>query len=150
MYLAHMCELLGHGRVLTVDVQKRQVPEHPRITFVTGSSVAPDIVAEVRPAAAGERAMVVLDSDHHAPHVLAELRAYAPIVAEGCYLVVEDTNVNGHPVFPEFGPGPAEALHRFLQESDEFEVDRRREKFLVSFNPGGYLKRVKPAPPSTG
>ena len=59
----------------------------------------------------------------------------------GCYLIVEDTNVNGRPVLPDFGPGPAEALDAFLATDDRFEVDRTREKLLMTFNPGGFLRR---------
>ena len=57
------------------------------------------------------------------------------------YLVVEDTNINGHPVYEAFGPGPMEAVQDFLKERDDFEVDRSREKFLFTFNPGGWLRR---------
>ena len=73
--------------------------------------------------------------------VLAELRSYGDFVSPGGYMIVEDTNVNGHPVAPEFGPGPTEAIERFLAEDDRFAVDRTQEKFLLTFNPGGYLRR---------
>ena len=144
LYLAHLCDLLGHGRVLTIDIRDREGrPQHERVTYLTGSSVAPDVLEQVRHATAGRRTMVILDSDHSEEHVLAELRAYAPLVSPGCYLIVEDTNVGGHPVHPDHGPGPTEALERFLKDTDDFEVDRGRETFLVSFNPGGYLKRTE-------
>jgi cephalosporin hydroxylase len=87
--------------------------------------------------------MVVLDSDHTRDHVLAELRAYKDLVSLGCYLVVEDSCINGHPVVPQYGPGPMEAIELFLQECDWFEIDREREKFFLTFNPSGYLKRVR-------
>jgi cephalosporin hydroxylase len=60
----------------------------------------------------------------------------------GSYLIVEDTNVNGHPVNREHGPGPMEALDEFLSEHREFVIDQRWQKFLMTFNPRGYLKRV--------
>lgn len=86
--------------------------------------------------------MVVLDSDHSADHVTKELSIYSQFVSQGCYLVVEDTNINGHPVLPEFGPGPAEALEEFLAGNGQFTVDESREKFLLTFNPKGYLRRI--------
>lgn len=89
--------------------------------------------------------MVVLDSNHHYPHVRAELDAYAPIVSEDDYLIVEDTNVNGHPITPQFGPGPMEAVDDFLACNADFELDPAREKFYLTFNPRGYLRRTRPA-----
>ena len=86
--------------------------------------------------------MVSLDSNHSKAHVLAELKTYAGLVSVGSYLVVEDTNINGHPVYPEFGPGPMEALNEFLPGHKNFVIDKEREKFFVSFNPSGYLKKV--------
>jgi cephalosporin hydroxylase len=86
----------------------------------------------------------VLDSDHRAAHVYDELIAYSPLVQIGDYLIVEDTNVNGHPTYPDFGPGPMEALDRFLSENDEFIIDQRCERFLMTLYPRGYLRRSKP------
>lgn len=86
--------------------------------------------------------MVILDSDHSREHVSAELRALANLVTPGSYLIVEDTNVNGHPVGLEHGPGPMEALDAFIAERRDFTIDSRREKFLLTFNPRGYLKRL--------
>jgi cephalosporin hydroxylase len=87
--------------------------------------------------------LVVLDSDHRRDHVLAELYAYAPLVTPGSYLVVEDTNVNGHPVYEEFGPGPMEAVEDFLKDRDDFAADPTREKLLFTFNPRGWLRKLR-------
>jgi cephalosporin hydroxylase len=144
LFFASLFDLVGNGRVVTVDIEPREGrPTHERITYLTGSSTAPEIVDQVRAEVArASSVMVVLDSDHRCDHVLAELHAYGDFVTPGSYLVVEDTNVNGHPVAPEFGPGPTEALERFLATDDRFTVDRSREKLLLTFNPGGFLRRT--------
>lgn len=142
-YLAGICDLLGHGKIVTVDISAPPGrPRHRRITYLQGSSTDPGIVVRVaRRARTAKRVMVVLDSNHSRDHVLRELEAYGPLVTPGCYLVVEDTNVNGNPVLPDHGPGPMEAVEEFLATTDDFEVDRSRENRLLTFNPGGYLKR---------
>ena len=143
-YLAMMLDLLGKGSVISVDVEKiPDLPQHPRITYLTGSSVDPEIVSTITSRATGKRALVILDSDHTRDHVLAELRAYSPLIAVGDVLVVEDTNVNGHPTWPDFGPGPMEATELFLAETaGQWVVDERCERFLMTLNPRGYLRRV--------
>src|SRR5258705_10157785 len=144
LYFAMLFDHIGHGHVVTVDVDvKPDRPEHPRISYMSGSSVDPAVVARVRDDVGGRRAMVVLDSDHHAAHVYAEIMAYSPLVHADDYLIVEDTNVNGHPVFPDFGPGPMEAVDRFLSTTDEFVIDARCERFLLTLHPRGYLRRCK-------
>jgi cephalosporin hydroxylase len=142
-YFASLFDLLGRGEVMTIDIEARPgQPDHPRIRRLVGSSTDPEIVADVRRRVGGRRAMVILDSDHSQAHVAAELEAYRSLVGPGCYLVVEDTNVNGHPVVPDHGPGPMEAVEAFLPGAPEFEVDRSRERFMLTLNPRGYLRRV--------
>ena len=145
LYLASLCDLLGRGNVLTIDVQEQESwPEHPRIEYFRGSSVAPETLEHVRRRAEGaQTVLVVLDSDHRKEHVLDELRLYAPLVTPGSYVVVEDTILNGHPVSPEFGPGPMEAAEEFLRGNSSFTADRRREKLYLTFNPKGYLRRSR-------
>ncbi len=147
LYLATVCDAIGHGTVVSVDVRPRDgLPEHERIEYVVSSSVDPALVARLRErAAAAAGVLVILDSDHSREHVLAELRAYGPLVGPGGYLIVEDTNVNGHPVARHWGPGPMEAVDAYLAEGAPFEIDRSREKFLFSCNPRGFLRRAEGA-----
>lgn len=144
LFLASMFDLLGSGEVISIDIVRRpEWPPHPRVTYLTGSSTSAPIVEEVRRRIAGRsRVMVILDSDHKKDHVLDELRVYSPLVSQGSYLIVEDTNINGRPVFPGFGPGPGEAVDEFLAGNSGFVRDASRERFFVTFNPGGYLRRV--------
>ena len=145
LFLASMCDLIDQGHVITIDVDAREGqrrPVHPRIEYLVGSSVDPAVIARVREALAGKQAgLVILDSDHHRDHVLAEMRTLAPLVSPGGYLVVEDTNINGHPVYPDFGPGPMEAVRLFLAETPAFRVDPRCERFILTMNPSGFLRR---------
>jgi cephalosporin hydroxylase/2-polyprenyl-3-methyl-5-hydroxy-6-metoxy-1,4-benzoquinol methylase len=151
LYLAHLFDILGSGRIVSIDVDPRPKPAHQRITFLHGSSTAPGIVEQVvRMAGEAARVLVILDSDHAAAHVSRELELYAPLVTRDSYLIVEDTNVNGNPVHPGYGPGPREALQHFLGTHPGFQVDRSREKFMLTFNPGGFLRRSATAAAGTG
>jgi cephalosporin hydroxylase len=143
LFLASICDLLGEGEIVTVDIRDLPRPQHERITYLNGSSIAPEIVGQIRERVAGRSpVLVILDSNHERDHVLEEMRLYGPLVTPGSYLVVEDSNINGHPVVPEFGPGPMEAIGAFLVETDEFTVDESREKYLLTFNPRGYLRKT--------
>jgi cephalosporin hydroxylase len=142
LFLAMILDQIGHGRVITVDLETvSHRPEHPRLRYLTGSSVNPQIVGQVRDLVGNDRAFIILDSDHTADHVYQEMVAYSPFVQVGDYLIVEDTNVNGHPVWPDFGPGPMEAVDKFLAQTDEFVIDQRCERFLMTLSPRGYLRR---------
>jgi cephalosporin hydroxylase len=143
-YMATLCDLVGNGRIITIDIEAQpNRPTHPRLTYMLGSSVDPQIVAEVKSSIAGAKTvLVILDSDHSRDHVLAEMNTWSHVVTPGSYLIVEDSNVNGHPADPKFGPGPMEAIDAFLAKDKRFQIDPMREKFFMTFNPRGYLKRI--------
>ena len=143
-FLASVCDLLGAGEVVSIDIEplRDDYPQHPRITYLAGrSSTDEGLLAEVRERIGGRRTLVVLDSDHSQGHVEAELEAYAPLVPVGCYLIVEDSNIGQ--IRKDLMPGPLQAIEAFLAKTSDFEIDREREKFLLTFNPSGYLKRLR-------
>jgi cephalosporin hydroxylase len=143
LFFASVCDLLGAGEVVSIDVapMRDDYPQHPRITYLAGrSSTDPDVVAELTERTRGRSTLIVLDSDHSQRHVEAELAAYAPLVPVGCYIVVEDSNIGQ--IRKDLLPGPLQAVETFLAGNSDFEIDREREKFLLTFNPSGFLRRV--------
>ena len=108
------------ARVITIDIEdqvtdaKKLDIVRRKVDFLVGSSTDPEIVAEVKRRTKGKKVVVLLDSAHDKEHVLNELNAYSPLVGVGSYLIVQDTIVNGHPVWPEYGPGPFEAVEEFM------------------------------------
>ena len=146
LFFASLCDLMGSGEVMSIDVEpmREDYPSHARITYLGGrSSTDAAVVEEVRSRVAGRPVLVILDSDHSQAHVEAELAAYAPLVPVGCYVIVEDSNIGR--IRKDLVPGPLQAIETFLARTDEFEIDREREKFLITFNPSGYLRRVRAA-----
>lgn len=148
-YAAVLTQVNPGGRVITVDVtpKVKAASKFPifrgRVKVITGSSTAPEVVAQIAKEVKGQKVLVTLDSLHTKDHVLKELELYAPLVSKGSYLVVQDTVVNGHPVDPNHGPGPMEAVEDFLKRHPEFQRDANAERFLLTFYPGGWLKRVE-------
>lgn len=166
--LLDMCDAINKGetidprkskrKVLGVDVDIRShnraaINAHPmasRIQMIQGSSIAPEVIEQVREVASDyQRILVCLDSNHTHEHVLAELDAYAPLVSKDSYCVVFDTIVEDLPaeMFPDrpWGPGnnPKTAVREYLKTHPEFEIDKSiQHKLLITVAPDGYLKRV--------
>ncbi|MFL6859173.1 MAG: cephalosporin hydroxylase family protein [Allosphingosinicella sp.] len=163
VFFASLFEAMGHGRVIGIDVEIRAanraaIEAHPlarRIETIEASSTAPETLAEVRRRLAeGEKALVVLDSNHSRDHVLAELRAYAPLVGVGGYVVVQDGIMRDLAGAPRSGAdwgsnNPVAAIEAFLGEDERFETVEPEWLFnegcvkeRVTYWPSCYLKRV--------
>jgi cephalosporin hydroxylase len=145
LFYANLFDLLGYGQVITVDVEKNHDFTHPRIEFLTGSSVDPKVTRRIEDAvsSASGHVMVILDSDHHEAHVRAELEAYAPLITPSSYLLVQDGIIDTMPILRKrHEPGPLPAIRDFLKRHSEFEVDFEKcRKFLVTHHPEGWLKK---------
>ena len=138
LYYGRQMDRVGTGMVVSVDMEPAEsLPQHPRVTYLTGSSTDPEILRGLRACAAShKRVMVVLDSDHSKAHVLAELEALAPLVTPGQFLVVEDTNLNGRPVEIDWhgGPGPGPAVDEWLPSHPEFARAPLAERYMMTFH----------------
>lgn len=145
LFFASMCELVGHGHVLSIDRRDLMQAKHPRLTQFIGRGTSDEMLARVREFVGEGSCMVVLDSNHETSFVKRELVAYGPIVTVGQYLVVEDTYLSGRPLLKAkyMGNGPYEAVQWFLKRTDKFEPIPWEESVLVSSNPGGYLRKVR-------
>ena len=161
VFSASMLELLGNnGQVLGIDIDIREynrnaIETHPmakRITMIQGSSVDSEVIQQVYDFAKNkEKILVLLDSNHTHDHVLAELRAYAPLVSVDSYCIVYDTVIEDMPADYEWkdrpwgkGNNPKTAVWEFLKENDNFEINKSiQHKLLITVAPDGYLKRVK-------
>lgn len=140
LFFAHLLDVIGAGRVISVDVQRDNfVAEHPRIELVTGDTRSIEVVEEVRSRCAGHT-MLVHDADHRGEVVLEDLRNYGRLVSPGCYLIVEDGLGE---VFGHLKPGPLWASEQFIAENPDFEVDGVRERHILTYNPRGFLKRTR-------
>lgn len=145
-------------RVLGIDIDIREhnrqaIEAHPmsnRISMIQGSSIAPEVIDQVKDYANKyKRILISLDSNHTHDHVLAELEAYAPLTSKGSYCIVFDTVVEDMPKKLSgdrpWGPGdnPKTAVWKYLKTHPEFEIDKSIEnKLLITVAPDGYLKRV--------
>lgn len=145
LFLAHICDLVGNGQIITIDIETSPLwPVHHRITYLQESSTSTAAIDFIKNKLSPDsKLLFILDSDHSKKHVLDELKSYAPLVKKGEYIIVEDTNINGNPVLPHFGPGPMEAVKDFLKTNTDFESDRSRERLFHSHNPKGFLKKSK-------
>lgn len=146
-------------RVLGVDIDIRPhnraaIEAHPmahKIDMIQGSSIAPEIIAQVHKYSKDfNRILVCLDSNHTHEHVLAELEAYAPLTSKDSYCVVFDTIIEDLPaeMCPDrpWAPGdnPKTAVWEYLKNNPDFEIDKQIDhKLLISVAPDGYLKRVR-------
>jgi len=145
LFFANMFDILGRGKVVTVDLVKQEnLPKHPRIEYLKGSSIAPEIIQYIEDEVARAKSVtVILDSDHKEEHKTRELELYSKFVTLDNYMIAEDTCFDYYPSWPEFGPGPATAVNKFMKNNENFVYDRSRELHLITFAPMAFLKKIK-------
>ena len=151
------CGLIKDGMVIGIEINLypqhlHSIINHPlnkKIILAQGSSVDNEIIETVSRLSEGKKVMVFLDSHHTHDHVLKELRAYAPLVSVGSYIVVGDTGIEDLPIGTcndrPWGKGnnPKTAVHEFIKENDDFIITDIHEKLILTGSPEGYLKRIK-------
>ncbi len=149
LFYADITRTLGIDcQVITIDYKPKWGAIDPvanGVTSLVGYSTDAGILRQVRELIAARpkgHVLVTLDAGHTEEVVAGELELYSPLVTLGSYLIAEDTNLNGHPSFADFGPGPWEAVEKFLSRRKDFVVDPECERFLLTFNPRGWLKRI--------
>jgi cephalosporin hydroxylase len=149
LYFASLFDLIqagAEGFVIGIDIkltERARTLMHPRIRLIEGESTDPAVVQQVKDLVAGRTGLVSLDSDHSKAYVLKELNIYKQFVGIGGYLVVEDTNINGHPVAQQWGAGPFEAVEEFVKGDQGFlRDDQLWQRNLFSFHQYGWLKRI--------
>ena len=163
IFLAGLCRLLGHRRVVGVDIEirphnRQAIETHELaglVTLIEGDSVAPETVARVCAAiGAADTVLVILDSDHSRAHVRAELDAYATFIRPGGSIVVADGNMASLVGLPGAlddwcWNNPDVAIAEFLSEHADFERVRPPVAFNErgiadggSYWPGGYLRHI--------
>jgi cephalosporin hydroxylase len=143
--LAHLCDLMGKGKVIGIDISHELVHEtvraHPRITLIEGDACASlEKVAGLT--GASDQVLIIEDSSHTYENTLDVLRTFNSLIKPGGYFIVEDgICYHGLDLGPR--PGPYEAIEAFVAENPSFEIDRGKEDFLITWNPKGFLRRVR-------
>jgi cephalosporin hydroxylase len=142
---AHILDHIGKGRVIGLDIDHNKVPQivrdHPRITLITGDACEslPKVKGLIKD---GEKVLIIEDSSHTYENTLNVLKAFSPLVTKGSYFIVEDSIIH-HGVGSQTDKGPYAAIETFIRGNRDFEIDRSKEKFVITWNPKGYLKRVR-------
>lgn len=147
LYLAHLLDALGQGSVLSLDIDRSEFrATHPRIVTLTGDSGSPAMIARVAEHCQGRRVLAIHDGNHARAAVYRDLCAYAPLVSANSYFIVEDGIVDLFVPGDGIGwneEGPLAAIRQFLREHPHYQVDDQRERYLITYNPQGFLKRIR-------
>tara|TARA_Y100001949_G_C15931542_1_gene305880 strand:+ start:189 stop:992 length:804 start_codon:yes stop_codon:yes gene_type:complete len=149
LFLANICDIMDNGEIITIDISSpNEKPKHKRIHYIQGDATSKKTITKIQQLVdkldnnSDTKIMVILDDEHSENHVFQEMEIYGKFVTPGNYLIVEDTSMGGHPVWSELKGGPMESVERYMKIYNDFEIDSAQEKFLLTFNPKGYLKKI--------
>ncbi|RZB38064.1 MAG: hypothetical protein SRB2_00410 [Desulfobacteraceae bacterium Eth-SRB2] len=145
-YFADIMGILGKGEVVSIDMDRSVYDlEHERVTALTGNSSDPEILSAVEERCKNKTVMVIQDGDHRMPQVLEDLENYSKFVSINSYFIIEDGIVDLYHHGDSLGfeeKGPLAAIEEFLSHNSHFAIDSSRERYLLTYNPKGFLKRI--------
>lgn len=149
LYLAHLLDIIGQGKIISIDIDRTNYNiKHDRIITITGNSSSSEVVEKIFKLCQNKSVLIIHDGDHSEKHVLKDLQCYSNLVSIGSYFIVEDGIIdlfrpgNGMGTLI-FSDGPLVAVEKFLSENNNFIVDKKCERYLITYNPKGFLKRIK-------
>jgi cephalosporin hydroxylase len=146
LYFAHLLELMGNGMVISVDIDRANYKvSHKRITEFTGDSASPEVFQQVEQLCRGKAVLVMHDGGHEKEQVAKDLALYSKLVTRGSYFIVEDSIVDLFDEGEDLGTkyeGPMGAILEFIAENKHFEIDEECERYLLTYNQKGFLKRI--------
>jgi cephalosporin hydroxylase len=162
VYSASLCQMIGRGRVIGVDIEirpknRQAIEAHSLASYITmfeGDSTGVETVQKVRDQIRpGETVIVFLDSCHTKDHVLAELEAFGPMVTKDSYIVAMDGIMKDVVGAPRTSPdwitnNPQTAVEEFLETHAEFVLEEPPFPFnegivtdRVTYWPKAFLRR---------
>src|SRR5262249_41807228 len=146
-YLAHLLDIIGKGEIISIDIDRSSFEvRHKRIILVTGDSSSSEVVDKVSELCAGRTVLLIHDGGHEKDRVLRDLHAYSRFVSVNSYAIVEDGVIDlfspGDGI-GTYADGPMAAVDLFLKQNPDFVVDAARERYIITYNPRGFLRRVQ-------
>lgn len=146
LFLANLLDILNNGQVISIDIDRKDYKvKHPRIIPVTGDSSSEKTVNVVKKICDGKKVLAVHDGDHSRNHVLKDLALYSNLISINSYFIVEDGVMDlfkpGDGI-GAFNDGPLAAIDEFLRKNSNFIADEKRERYILTYNPRGFLKRI--------
>ena len=146
LFFAHMLDLIGSGEVISVDLDRSVYNvTHPRIIVLTGDSISAEISAQITEICQENSVLIVHDANHSRDSVFQHLQIYWHLVTVGSYFIIEDglrDLFTPNDSIGSFNDGPLPAIEQFLAKNKNFAVDEECERYILTYNPRGFLKRV--------
>lgn len=147
LFFANLLDLIGKGQVVSIDINRDHYKaKHQRIITMTCDSSSPETVKKVSELCNKKSVMVVHDGGHSRDQVIKDLQAYSCLVSVNSYFIVEDSIIDvmkpGDGI-GSYGEGPLAAIDEFLRNNPNFIIDKERERYIMTYNPNGFLKRVR-------
>lgn len=146
LFFANILDIIGKGRVISIDIDRSNFKaKHDRIIVVDGDSASQEVFSKVTELCKDKKILIIHDGAHDKEHVLKDLTLYSTLVSVGSYLIVEDTIIDLFEYGDGLGTpyeGPLSAITEFVKTNNNYVIDDDCERYLLTYNQRGFLKRI--------